>query len=192
MPEHLFYAHDFGAVFEQVCSKAMAEHVRARFTFPTDFAEQVLDVVSKRAQAERLAVFAQEYVARGSGHVPRLHLYLSVICDAVDETFGKWNNAFLVTLAEHAYEFGVSVDAVPGEILAFRNAEPGSVDELEQNARPYLREFCVGRQFRKFFFGQVLLSKNVHQALGAFGHGDVFGRILFANFALDQVLAETL
>ena len=72
MTEHLFYAHNIGAVFEQVRSKAMAEHVRAGFAFPADVAEQFLDIVSKRAQAERLAVFAQEYVACGGGQVARL------------------------------------------------------------------------------------------------------------------------
>ena len=69
MAEHLFDTHNFGAVFEQVRSKAMAEHVRASLAFPADFSKQVLDVVPKRAQAERLAVFAQEYVARGSRQV---------------------------------------------------------------------------------------------------------------------------
>ena len=69
MTEHLFYAHNLGTIFEQVRSKAMAKHVRARFTFPADVAEQFLDIVSKRAQAERLAVFAQEYIACGCRQV---------------------------------------------------------------------------------------------------------------------------
>ena len=58
MSEHLFYAHDFGTVLEQVRGEAVSQHVRARFSFPADFAKQVLDVVSECAQAERLSVFA--------------------------------------------------------------------------------------------------------------------------------------
>ena len=44
MPEHLFYAHDFGAVFEQVRGEAVTQHVRARLAFPADVAEQVVNV----------------------------------------------------------------------------------------------------------------------------------------------------
>ena len=49
MAEHLFYAHDFGAVFQQVGGKAMAQYVGAGLAFPADFTQQVLDVVPKRA-----------------------------------------------------------------------------------------------------------------------------------------------
>ena len=45
MAEHLFYAHNFGAVFEQVRGETVPQHVRACLAFPADFAEQVLDVV---------------------------------------------------------------------------------------------------------------------------------------------------
>ena len=38
VPEHFLDAHDFGAVFEQVRCEAVAQHVRARFAFPADFA----------------------------------------------------------------------------------------------------------------------------------------------------------
>ena len=56
--EHLFYAHDFGTVFEQVRGEAVSQHVGACFPFPADAAEQVMDVVSQSSQSERLAVFA--------------------------------------------------------------------------------------------------------------------------------------
>ena len=58
MTEHLFYAHDFGAVFEQVRGEAVPQHVRARLALPSDFAEQVVDVVPEGAQSIGLAVFA--------------------------------------------------------------------------------------------------------------------------------------
>ena len=47
MTEHLFDTHDFGTIFEQVRSEAVAQHVRRRLAFPADFAEQVLNVVSE-------------------------------------------------------------------------------------------------------------------------------------------------
>jgi hypothetical protein len=36
--EHLLYAHDLGAVFEQVRGETVPQHVRARLAFPADFA----------------------------------------------------------------------------------------------------------------------------------------------------------
>lgn len=39
MPEHLFDAHDFGTVFEQVRGKTVAQHVRARLALPADLAQ---------------------------------------------------------------------------------------------------------------------------------------------------------
>lgn len=72
MPEHLFYAHDLGAVFEQVRGEAVAQHVRGCLAFPADFAQQVVDVDSERSQPERLAVATQEHEARGGGEVPCL------------------------------------------------------------------------------------------------------------------------
>ena len=58
MPEHFFDAHDFGAVFEQVRGKTVAQHVRACFPFPADFSEQVVNVVSQCADVIGLSVFA--------------------------------------------------------------------------------------------------------------------------------------
>ena len=58
MSEHLLDAHNFGAVLEQVRGETVSQHVRARFSFPADFAKQMLDVVPECAQAERLSVFA--------------------------------------------------------------------------------------------------------------------------------------
>ena len=46
VPEHLFYAHDFGTVFEQVRGEAVSQHVGACLALPTYAAEQVVDVVS--------------------------------------------------------------------------------------------------------------------------------------------------
>ena len=69
--EHFLDAHDFGAVFEQVRGKAVTKHVRARLAFPADIAEQVVDVVSERADAEWFAFFAEEYVARDAWGVSR-------------------------------------------------------------------------------------------------------------------------
>ena len=58
MPEHFLDAHDFGAVLEQVRGKTVTQHVRARFPFPADFSEQVVDVVTESADGKRFAVFA--------------------------------------------------------------------------------------------------------------------------------------
>ena len=130
VPEHLFYAHDFGAVLEQVRGEAVAQYVRARFSLPADVAQQVVDVVSERAQSERFAVFAQKDVASCGGQVACLYLSLFVILDTVDKAFGQGYNALLVALAEHAHEFRACVDAVPREHLAFRYAQSRTVHEF--------------------------------------------------------------
>ena len=120
-----------------------------------------------------------------------LDLHLSVICDAFDETSGERHDAFLVPLAKHAHEFRVGIDPVPREHLAFRDAEPGTVDEFEQNARPYLRERRV-LEFGEFLGREVLLAEYVHEPLRPFGHRDVLCGIFLERLALDEVLAETL
>ena len=189
MSEHLFHAHDLGAVFEQVRGEAVAQYVRGRLAFPSDFAQQVVDVVPERPEPERLAVATQEHEARGGREVPCLYLHLFVIADAFDKTFGNGDDAFLAALAENAHELGAYVDTVPCEHLAFRNAEPGTVDEFEQDARTQLRERRV-LEFGEFFFGEVLLAEYVHQALGALGHRDALGGILVENLASHHVLPE--
>ena len=93
--------------------------------------------------------------------------------------------------ADYAHEFRVRVDAVPGDVLAFRNAEPRAVDEFEQKPCADLLERRIF-QFGKFFFGEVLLPENVDEPLGAFGHGDCFGGVLLQNLGTHEILAETL
>ena len=117
-------------------------------------------------------------------------MHLFVIADALDKTFGNGDDAFLVPFAENAHELGANVNAVPSKHLAFRDTEPRTVDEFEQDARPQLRE-CRVLEFGKFFFGEVFLAEYVHQALGALGHRDAFGGILVENLASHQVLPET-
>ena len=56
--------------------------------------------------------------------MPCLQLHLFVICDAVDKAFCNRHDAFFVAFAEHANKLCVCVDAVPGEVLAFRDAKP--------------------------------------------------------------------
>ena len=114
MSEHLLDAHDFGTVFEQVRGKAVSQHVRACLALPSDFAQQIVDVVPQCAQPERLAVVAQEYVACRGGEVARFRLHLLVVADALDERFGDGDDSFLAALAKYAAEPGACVDAVPG------------------------------------------------------------------------------
>ena len=122
--------------------------------------------------------------------MPCLDLHLFVICDAVDETFGKRNDAFLVALAEYAYELCVCVDAVPREHLAFRDTQSRAVNEFKQNAGPHLLERRVF-YFREFLGRKVFLPEYVHEPLRAFWHGHVFCRIYFQNFRANQILAKT-
>ena len=70
----------------------------------------------------------------------RLKLHLFVIRDAVDETFGKGNDAFLAALAEYTDQEFLFVDAVPGEHLAFRNTQPRTINQFQQDAGAHLRK----------------------------------------------------
>ena len=121
----------------------------------------------------------------------RFRLHLLEVRDAFDETFCQGHDSLLAPFSEHSYELRACVDAVPGEHLAFRDAQPRPVDEFQQNTCARLLQGGV-LDFREFLFGKVFLPEYVHQALGALGHGDALGRILFENLAAYHVLPEAL
>ena len=115
-----------------------------------------------------------------------------VICDAADKAFCNWDDAFLVALAEDADEPCACVYAVPGEVLAFRDAQPRAVDQFKQKPSSDLRQ-CRVFDFFEFVepaFGEVLLPENVDEPLRALGHRDCFGGILVENLGADEVFAE--
>ena len=78
------------------------------------------------------------------------------------------------------------------EALAFRNAQPRSVNEFQQKSSTDLLERWIFVQFREFFFGKVFLREECNEPFGAFRHGNCFGGILVENLGTHKVFAKTL
>ena len=100
--EHFFDAHDFGTVFEEVRCKTVAQHVRARFPFPANFAEQIVNVVAERADAVRLSVVAQEHIASFGGGVTCFNFRCFEFFKPRNQRVRDGDNAFFAPLADDA------------------------------------------------------------------------------------------